>query len=646
MTLTTNAISKIFGMSGAPDDPSFTPIVQLIHVKKIDNKSTADDRYRTILSDGVRHMSGMLATQLNYLVENGTLENNDILKLDKFMINELGSGTKVVIITSCEKLGTESNRLGNPQDILKVGAVAGVGGGVNQSAAGGGGGMYGNVQNQCGMNQGMNNNQGGMSNNQGGGNPYGNNSAGNNPYGNKSSGSPIVRTAPTGGQQITPISALNMYSNRWVIRAKVTNKSDVRTWQNAKGEGTLFSITLLDSSGYDVKCTFFKESVEKFYDAIEEGKVYTFSGGRLKVANMQYNNCKSQFEITFDNNSEIHLDEEGDAIQESYDFVKIADLENMEPGSNVDILGVVKSVGDVATIISKKSGKEMTKCELVLEDDSAAEVRLTVWGKEAENAAQKFAHCPVVAFKKSRLSDFGGRSLSGGGASVNPAMANAEQLHQWWGANGNKTQARNLSSAGGGGGNRDTFESRKEVCSIKQEHLGNNDKPDYLTFKATFNFIKREKAGGDDGGGCWYTACANSGEPCKNMYKATQTSDGNWHCDKCQQTYPNCVRRFIVSACVADDSATTWVSLYNEQMELMFNGVTADQLYTEFADTGSKDSYDSAFLKATYTEWIVTCKVKQELVGDETRTKTSVVRMSPVDYAKESKNLLNALAAH
>jgi hypothetical protein len=37
------------------------------------------------------------------------------------------------------------------------------------------------------------------------------------------------------------------------------------------------------------------------------------------------------------------------------------------------------------------------------------------------------------------------------------------------------------------------------------------------------------------------------------------------------------------------------------------------------------------------------CKVKQELVGDEQRVKTSMVSISPVDYVAESRNLLKAL---
>jgi replication factor A1 len=433
-----------------------------------------------------------------------------------------------------------------------------------------------------------------------------------------------------------------MYSNRWTIRAKVTNKSEIRTWSNAKGEGSLFSVVLLDSSGTDVKCTFFKEAVDKFYNLLEEGRVYTFSGGRLKVANMQYNTCKSQFEITFDPNSEIHLqDEPADDIQESYDFVKIAALSEMEPSGFVDILAVVKNVSDPAIIVSKKTGKEMTKCELTVEDDSGADVRLTVWGDLAANAQTKFANLPVVAFKRARISDYGGRSLSGSGCSVNPTIPQANQLRQWWAANGNNTQTRSLSSAGGGARGADPFEQRKTVASIKEEQLGYNEKPDWLSFKATITFLKKDKNGDE---GAWYTACANAGEPCKNMFKATQTSDGNYHCDKCQQTYDNCVRRFIFSGTVADDTSTSWVSVFNEQAEHMFNGVKADELFAKIEE-GDKDAYDSTFCKASCTEWIIKCKVKQEHVGDESRVKTSIVNLTPIDYAAESRNLLAALGA-
>ena len=584
----------------------------------------------------------MCATQLNSLVHSGIVAPNAIVQIKDFIVNIMNSGQKICILLAVEQAGPNPGvRIGAPVDVQKA-AGNGVMAGMHNHSMGVQP-MYGNFPSS--------NTAGGYVNKQGG-NPYAsvpqasNNSYGGsnaNPYGqshsNQAYSAPIVRTTAT-GQPTTPIAALNMYSNRWVIRAKVTSKSEIRTWSNAKGEGSLFNITLLDSSGTDVRATFFKEAVDKFYNILEEDRVYTFSGGRLKVANMQYNNCKSQFEITFDQNSEIHLVQDEGDIQPSYDFVKIASLEEKEPQAAVDILAVVKHVGEISTIISKKSGKELTKCELLVEDDSGADVKLTVWGDTAANANVRFANCPVVAFKRARLSDYGGRSLSGGDVNVNPQIPQCHQLKQWWAVNGNKTQSRSLSSASGGAKGQDPFDQRKNVCSIKEENMGYSDKPDYFSFKATVTFLKKEKQGDD---GAWYTACANAGEPCKNMFKATQTSDGNYHCDKCHQTFPNCVRRFIFSGTVADDTSTSWVSVFNEQAENLFHGVTADELYAKSQENGDKDLYESTFAKATYTEWIMKCRVKQELVGDESRVKTSLISISPIDYVKESRELLRAL---
>jgi replication factor A1 len=53
-----------------------------------------------------------------------------------------------------------------------------------------------------------------------------------------------------------------------VIKARVTAKSPVRTWANARGEGKLFSLDLIDESG-EIRATAFKEQCDKFYDMIE-----------------------------------------------------------------------------------------------------------------------------------------------------------------------------------------------------------------------------------------------------------------------------------------------------------------------------------------------------------------------------------------
>lgn len=55
---------------------------------------------------------------------------------------------------------------------------------------------------------------------------------------------------------------------RWVIKARVASKSDIRTWSNSRGDGKLFNMTLVDESG-EIRCTGFTDTVDKFYNTIE-----------------------------------------------------------------------------------------------------------------------------------------------------------------------------------------------------------------------------------------------------------------------------------------------------------------------------------------------------------------------------------------
>lgn len=594
--------------NGSSDNPAFRPIMQIINIKPVGGQ----DRFRVVLSDGEHYIQGMLGTQLNHMCRDNTIVENSLVQVKDFMVNKVQNRTVIIVLGLDMVPGGARNRIGNPIDIEKAPLLAPVHS-VSTTQP-----MY-NRTNQTPSNS--------------------------NPYGATVKAEPmgaIVRSS--GATPITAVSALNMYQNRWTIKCRVTTKSDIRTWSNAKGEGTLFSCELLCSSGCDVKATFFKEAVDKFYNMLEVNQIYTFSGGRLKVANPKWNPCKSTYEITFDQNSEIHKDnDDGQIQQQIFDFVKIADIAQVPENTSIDLLCVVKQVGEVVTLQSKKTGKDLIKCDLTCVDDSGMEINVTSWGDQATRAPAEFANQPVVAFRRARVSDYGGKSLSttqGGVSLVNPNIPEAASLKTWWIHGGETAASRSLSTATGGAGKMATFGERKNIKAIKAESMGYNDSPDWIAFKGTLTFIKKDKEGG-----AWYTACANTGEPCKNRFKVTQTTDNNWYCDKCQGTFQNCVRRWIFSGTVTDDTSTTWVSFFNEQAETLFGGVTADEVFEKTMASGEtdQDAYDSYFAKASHTDWIFKCKVKQEMVGDESRVKTSVYTLHAVDYAKESLDLLEAL---
>lgn len=127
-----------------------------------------------------------------------------------------------------------------------------------------------------------------------------------------------------------------LYS-RWVIKARVTSKSPIRTWSNAKGEGKLFSMDLMDESG-EIRATAFRDSCDKFYDLIEVDKVYFISKCQLKPANKQYSTLNNDYEMTFTNDTIVQLCQDDDDTgipQIQYNLVPISQIANLEPRSVV-----------------------------------------------------------------------------------------------------------------------------------------------------------------------------------------------------------------------------------------------------------------------------------------------------------------------
>ena len=82
--------------------------------------------------------------------------------------------------------------------------------------------------------------------------------------------------------QIVPIASLNAYQNRWTIKARVTQRSDIRRYMNAKGEGKFFTVDLLDAQGGEIRAISFNEVADKFDPILQMGAVVLISKASLK----------------------------------------------------------------------------------------------------------------------------------------------------------------------------------------------------------------------------------------------------------------------------------------------------------------------------------------------------------------------------
>ena len=316
---------------------------------------------------------------------------------------------------------------------------------------------------------------------------------------------------------------------------------------------------------------------------------------------------------------------------------QIGNLEQVEVGGTCDILGIVKSFDDCQEIVSQKQGgKVMHKRDLTLIDESNTEVRLTLWGEQAQEDDAQWRDHAVLACKQLKVSEWNGRSLGALRSSqlvLQPDLPEAEALHVWWTTGGSSMTSQTLSTGGAGGkGFRPCpFGQRKSLLSIKEESLGHGEKPDFITVKATVSLIRHDKEP-------WYLA-----EP-ESKAKVVEQSDGTFWCEKLNKSVEQPTYRFIMGLAVMDASGSSFVSCFNDEAQALL-GLTADELHEKF-DSGDNVGYEDAFKLGQFETYHMNLRVRSEMYQDEKRIKTTISGLKKVDFESESKDLLAEIAKY
>uniref|UniRef100_A0A667IF75 Replication protein A subunit n=1 Tax=Lynx canadensis TaxID=61383 RepID=A0A667IF75_LYNCA len=535
-------------------DTSIKPVLQVINIRPI-TTGNSPPRYRLLMSDGLNTLSSfMLATQLNHLVEEEQLSSNCICQINRFIVNTLKDGRRVIILKELDVLKSAEAvglKIGNP--------VSGMGSTASKT--------YGASK------------------------TFG-----------KAGATNLANTGSGGTQvKVVPIASLTPYQSKWTICARVTNKSQIRTWSNSRGEGKLFSLELVDESG-EIRATAFNEQVDKFFPLIDMNKVYYISKGTLKIANKQFTAVKNDYEMTFNNETSVVPCEDGHHLPTvQFDFTAIGDLENKSKDSLIDIIGICKSYEDATKITVKSNNREVSKRDIYLMDMSGKVVTATLWGEDADRFDG--SRQPVMAIKGARVSDFGGRSLSVLSSStviMNPDIPEAYKLRGWFDSEGQALDGISISDlkSGGTGGSNTNW---KTLYEVKSENLGHGDKADYFSCVATVVFLRKEN--------CMYQAC-----PAHDCFKKViDQQNGLYRCEKCDSEFPSFKYRMILSANIADFQENQWK---NEQ------------------------AFEEVFQNANFRTFIFKIRVKLETYNDESRIKATVMDVKPVDYREYGKRLI------
>ena len=435
--------------------------------------------------------------------------------------------------------------------------------------------------------------------------------------------------------------------NRWTIRARVTNQPTLRTYHNAKGDGKVLNVDLLDAEGGEIKAVCFGDTAEAYAEKFRAGVVYDVSKAQLQsVRNKQYSN--HDFEIRLDHGSVVEECSDQAAIARikriNYAFRKISDLEQVPAGAMVDVVAVVHAVGELVTIM-KRDGSETSKRSITLRDDSGSSIELTMWAPQSVDIGGKLEAMtsggarPVLAVKNGRVGEFQGKNIGTVGSShidIEPDLVEGAQLRHWYDEGGGSTaEVKAFSGVGGGGGaSRDRFVT---VAHLKDEIARQGATPAFwVQCRCHVTYLKVNEEGP------FYPACPlkNGERMCQKKLRFDDTT-GQWHCARHEgESVPHCEWRYIINATVADHTGQQWVSAFGDAGDVLM-GMPANAL-KQLRDDDFQ-AYEQALLDANFKQFAMKFKVADDTYNDETRAKVSIAKIEPVAFVAESKRMLEQI---
>ena len=337
----------------------------------------------------------------------------------------------------------------------------------------------------------------------------------------------------------------------------------------------------MDTKGTQIRATLWREVADKYYETLEVGKVYYISNGKVKPANRKYSSVNNQYEMHFNERSEIEavdLDSVATKLnfKVSYDFVKIKNLASFVGRKRMlDVVGVATNVGQLGSVKRKSDGSELLRRDVTIVDESSLTVTVTLWDKLAEiqgQALESSASPQIVVLRGVRVTDFNGVSVSTVSRTemiIEPDdVTEVSKLRQWFDEKG-----KDMETKAAGEGLASANKSTKVGGAIQRKELKDIPNVDDLTSSTTYvnNIVATVTKVFTNS--MYYRACPEK----DNNKKVIDNGDGEWICEATDTKYSSFKWVYMINAMLSDATHEVKVNMYAKEGELLF-GMTAGEV--------------------------------------------------------------------
>jgi hypothetical protein len=235
---------------------------------------------------------------------------------------------------------------------------------------------------------------------------------------------------------------LDLHPWRWegIIRVKIMRKYEIKTFptRGRRSAGHFFNIILKDGDGSIILGTFFGAEATKWFEVLEEQKVYTFDKFQVRLKQPQRIVGQTEFDILCD--AWTVISEVDDDIGNPCTFLpSLSSIEDCEKYASVNVIAVVKKIGPIMQPQSDSTSQDSERQKspyrhIHLCDESNVDVRMTLWSE----CASEFDSCApltTVEIEEARVGHWKGHkqlsSKTGTMIRRDSCRPDADKLRKW-----------------------------------------------------------------------------------------------------------------------------------------------------------------------------------------------------------------------
>lgn len=416
----------------------------------------------------------------------------------------------------------------------------------------------------------------------------------------------------------TEIVNLNHYDRSFKIRGRVIKKAPMKTFKTKDGrDGCVFNMVIKDETR-DIQVTFFNDVANKFYDVIEEGKIYSIADAEIRNAG-KFNNTNNKFELSISERSVIkRLPDIKEISNFNFKFVKLSDIEHKSEGEVFDVIAIVEDPGAIKDM-ALRTGETKELRKIRIRDDSNYAIDLSFWGQQARDA--DFQRNMIVIFQDIRVKRYANTktlafSQNSSFITKIPDHPRYKELLLFKNSNKNTTDNLIVYSDNSATQSNNYVKIVQMVNDAERLQLEGDNSRAYFTIVATLNRVI--------GNNVFYESCEN--ENC--MKKVSTNLQGMYECEKCRATFERPRYRLMANLKFTDDSGEVIAMVSgDDHSQILFK-----KPIEELAEMKAKDEkqYVDFIRDCMFGEYKVRVMAKKSLYQQNVRTQFQIIKMTHV----------------